>query len=69
MKQIVITVAPSGETRLETQGFTGAACREASAPLIAALGLVTSDHPTAEAYAKAPLTEQVEQLQPPTTDN
>jgi hypothetical protein len=53
MKQIEITVLPNGETRLETRGFSGAACRNASRPLIEALGLATKDRPTPEFYAAA----------------
>ena len=30
MKAIKITVSPTGQTRVETTGFTGGECREAS---------------------------------------
>ena len=51
--RIEVTVSPAGEIRIETRGYQGAACRNADAPLRAALGLVRSDQPTAEMYAAA----------------
>jgi hypothetical protein len=59
--RIVVIVAPDGATRLETVGYVGPACREASRALEAALGLVQADQPTAAyhqtATVAAPLTE------------
>ena len=59
--QIVVTVAPDGATKLETVGYVGPACRDASRALEAALGLVQHEQLTA-AYHQAetqaaPLTE------------
>ncbi|WP_372715663.1 DUF2997 domain-containing protein [Novipirellula sp.] len=51
MKTIQITVAPTGETKVETQGFSGSGCREASQFLEAALGTRCSEKLTAEFYA------------------
>ena len=45
---IEITIAPTGESRLETKGFAGNRCQEASRFLEAALGKVTSEALTAE---------------------
>ena len=53
MKTIELVVSPSGETTLETKGFAGQGCREASAFLEAALGAKQSDQPTAEAFRAA----------------
>jgi hypothetical protein len=53
MKTIELVVAPNGETKLQTKGFTGDSCREASAFLEAALGAKQSDQPTAEAFTAA----------------
>jgi len=50
---IEIIVAPSGETKLETRGFTGSACREASRWLEAALGMTTRETLTAEFHQTA----------------
>ena len=38
MKTIEITVSPKGETRIETNGFTGSDCRGASKFIESALG-------------------------------
>jgi hypothetical protein len=48
MKTIEITVGPKGETRVETRGFSGPACREASRFVEQALGKTTAETLTAE---------------------
>ena len=48
MRTIEIIIAPTGELRLETKGFAGTKCQEASRLLEAALGSVTSETMTAE---------------------
>jgi hypothetical protein len=50
VKTIQIIIDTNGQSRLETQGFTGSSCREASKQLEQALGIVQSDTPTAELY-------------------
>ncbi len=50
MKTIEIIVSPQGETRLETKGFAGASCQDASRFIESALGEKLSDRPTAERY-------------------
>jgi len=47
---IEIIVTPSGQTSLQTLGFTGASCQQASRFLEEALGQKTSDRRTAEFY-------------------
>ena len=47
-KIIEIVVSPSGESRLETRGFAGGQCREASRLLIEALGIKADEQVTAE---------------------
>lgn len=47
-KAIEILVSPSGETRVETKGFSGTECREASRFLEEALGKSQSEQLTAE---------------------
>ena len=61
MKTIEITVSPKGETKIETKGFTGSSCREASRNLERALGLAQSDAPTAEFYQPQPVQTQQQQ--------
>ena len=53
MKRIELVVSPSGETTLETKGFAGDGCKEASRFLEDALGAKHSDQPTAEAFSAA----------------
>ena len=48
MKRIEIIIDTKGKTRLETKGFTGVSCREASRFLEQALGKRTAEHVTAE---------------------
>ena len=45
---IEIIVSPDGQTRVETKGFAGQECREASRFLESALGKLTSETLTAE---------------------
>ena len=45
---IEVVVSPSGETKVETKGFTGAECQEASRFVEVALGQRTSEQLTAE---------------------
>ena len=61
MKTIQIIIDPSGELRLETKGFTGGSCREASKALEQALGIAESDRPTAELYQQAATQTQARQ--------
>lgn len=50
MRVIEIIISLTGESRLETRGFQGSECREASRALEAALGKKTNDIVTAEFY-------------------
>ena len=43
MKRIEITVAPTGETKVESFGFVGNDCRAATAAIESAIGLATSE--------------------------
>ncbi|QDU89482.1 hypothetical protein Pla175_28720 [Pirellulimonas nuda] len=57
MKTIEIIVSPQGEARIETRGYAGAACQEASRLLEAALGVRQSEQLTS-AFFQQPLTVQ-----------
>jgi hypothetical protein len=48
MKIIEITISPKGETRVQTKGFAGADCQQASRFLEQALGQRTKEQLTAE---------------------
>jgi len=50
VKTIEITVSPKGETKVETKGFAGGECREASRFVEQALGARTDEQLTAEFY-------------------
>ena len=49
-KTIEIIVTSTGQTSLQTLGFTGASCQQASRFLEEALGQKTTDRRTAEFY-------------------
>ena len=53
MKIIEIIISPSGETQVETKGFTGSECRDASKFIEQALGKQTSEQLTAEFHEVA----------------
>ena len=52
-KTIEIIVTPTGQTSLQTLGFTGASCQQASRFLEEALGQKTADRRTAEFFQVA----------------
>ena len=61
MKTIEITVAPTGQTSVETKGFTGAECRQASQFIETALGQRTGERLTAEFHAQDSQSQQLEE--------
>ncbi len=50
---IEIIVAPNGQSQVQTKGFTGSSCRQASGFIEQALGQRTSEQLTAEFYQQA----------------
>jgi hypothetical protein len=60
MKTIEIIVSPSGETRVETKGFTGRECLEASRQLETALGVKQAEQLTSEFYRACPIERRLE---------
>ena len=61
MKTIEIIVTPNGDTRLETRGFSGSACREASAFLEQAIGQRTVERLTGEFHQSTTQSETLEE--------
>ena len=61
MKSIEIIISPTGATTVQTKGFAGAGCREATRLIEQALGQVQSDKPTTEMYQDASRKEQIRQ--------
>jgi hypothetical protein len=59
MTQIIeVIVSPDGQTKIETKGFQGSACRDASRFIEQALGQQTSEQLTAEFHQAQP-TQQI----------
>ena len=52
MKTIEIIVAPNGQTSVQTKGFTGNECRQASEFIETALGPQSHEQLTSEFYAQ-----------------
>ncbi|HSG70751.1 MAG TPA: DUF2997 domain-containing protein [Planctomycetaceae bacterium] len=50
MKTLEITVSPTGETKVETKGFSGSECRDASRFVEQALGKTLNEQLTSEFY-------------------
>jgi hypothetical protein len=61
VKTIEITVDPQGQAKVETKGFSGPECREASRSLELALGRSTGETLTAESYTPATEVERLRQ--------
>jgi hypothetical protein len=58
---IEVTVSPTGETKIQTKGYSGSDCLEASKALEQALGVTTSDTRTGEFYSAASNEQHVQQ--------
>jgi hypothetical protein len=58
-QHIEVTVSPQGETKIQTKGYEGSRCREASKFLEQALGLVTDEQKTSDYYVQTPAEQQV----------
>ena len=53
MTQIEVIVQPNGQTKIQTKGFTGTTCRQASQFLEQVMGSTTSEQLTAEFHQSA----------------
>jgi hypothetical protein len=56
---IEVVVSPTGETTVQTKGYAGADCLQASRFLEQALGVCATDNKTAEFYHAAQTQQQV----------
>ena len=61
MRIIEVIVSPQGEAKLQTKGYAGGDCQEASKFLEQALGVVTADKKTAEFFQSTPAEQHVQQ--------
>jgi hypothetical protein len=60
-KTIEIIVAKNGHTQVETKGFTGSDCRQASEFIEQALGQTSNEHVKAEFHQAANVQQQTSQ--------
>ena len=60
-KTIEITVSPTGETKVETKGFTGSECRDASKFVENALGQRTAEQLKGEFYQEQQVNRDLRQ--------
>jgi hypothetical protein len=60
-RMIEVVVSPTGETTVQTKGYAGADCLQASRFLEQALGATTAERTTPEFYQSNPAQQQVEQ--------
>ena len=58
---IEVTVSPQGEVAVQTKGYSGSDCQQASRFLEHALGVTTTDRKTAEYYQPATIEQHVQQ--------
>lgn len=58
---IEVTVSPQGETTVQTKGYSGADCLQASKFLEQSLGLTVTDRKTGEFYQVEQIKQQVQQ--------
>jgi hypothetical protein len=63
LKIIKITVDPKGQSKVETKGFTGGKCREASRLVEQALGTRSAETLTAEFYQGQQADQELRQSQ------
>ena len=61
MKIIEIVVSPTGETQIETKGFSDSGCRDASRFIEEALGKCTGEKLTGEFYAETSVDQHNQQ--------
>ena len=61
MKTIEVTVAKDGSTNVETKGFAGSECQQASRFVEDALGVKTAERLTPEFYATGGVQQEAQQ--------
>jgi hypothetical protein len=61
LKTIEITISPTGQTSVETKGFSGSECRQASEFIEKALGQWTGERLTGEFHAQESQSQQLEE--------
>jgi hypothetical protein len=64
LKIIEIVISPTGQSRVETKGFQGSACRDASRFLEVAIGARVAEQQTAEFYSADNTATQAAHISP-----
>ena len=60
-RTIEVLVSPTGEVSVQTKGYAGADCLQASKFLEQSLGVLSADRKTTEFYENAPVEQQLHQ--------
>jgi len=60
-KTIEVIISLQGEAKIETRGFAGSSCQQASQFLEQAMGTKVSEMPTAEFYQTQPQGQPIQQ--------
>jgi hypothetical protein len=60
-RTIEVLVSPTGEVSVQTKGFAGSDCLQASKFLEQSLGVTSADRKTADFYETAPVEQQLHQ--------
>ncbi len=61
---IEVIISPTGETNIETKGFSGSSCQAASQSLEQALGIRQAERLTAEFYSQETSRQQLQEGRP-----
>ena len=61
VRLIEVLVSPHGEATVQTRGYAGADCLQASKFLEQALGVISTDRKTAEYYRSTQTEQQIQQ--------
>ena len=60
MPQVIITIAPNGQSRVTVNGVTGTGCKDLTRDIENALGKTTADKKTAEFHQQTSTTTKQE---------
>jgi hypothetical protein len=60
-RMIEVLVSPTGEVSVQTKGFAGSDCLQASKFLEQSLGVISTDRKTPEFFQEVPVQQQIQQ--------
>jgi hypothetical protein len=61
MPELIVHISPQGQITLQTHGFRGTTCQEATRALEKSLGLKTSELPTSEMFQQQTMPQTLHQ--------